>query len=59
MPPELKVCAVVCNRAVTWELVEIDEPFLLPLVPEFDWGSEFIERAHVPPILTVVARRAA
>jgi len=58
MLPHLKINAIVSGRAVAWELIEETEPELLPLVPEWDWGSDFIE---TPPrvVLTLIARRAA
>jgi hypothetical protein len=61
MPPTLQVNAVVIGRTVTWELVEIREPDLKPLVPEGD-AFDFAEFGSTNPIIEVTAiirKRAA
>lgn len=61
MPPTLQVNAVVTGRAVTWELVEIREPDLIPLVPEGD-DFDFVEFGATDPrieITAVIRKRAA
>lgn len=57
---ELQINAVVTGRNVTWELVEIREPDLIPLIPEGD-DFDFAEFGATDPRieLTAVARKRA
>jgi hypothetical protein len=64
MSSNLEVRASVCGRAITWELFEVQEPSLLPLVPEdpYSYGEEFDTNAYAitsPNITKIERKRAA
>jgi len=64
MSPNLEIRTAVCGHAVTWELVEVEESALLPLVPEdpYFYGDEFDTDAYsvtAPNITKIERKRAA